>query len=55
MILNEAKRQNILNKVVNHHDNEYYYPIHIAAYYSDQRMIQLLVRNNHLNLKYHRI
>lgn len=47
MILKEAKKQNMLNKVVNHHDNEYYYPIHIAAFYSDQRMVDILVRENY--------
>ncbi|RDD41715.1 Transient receptor potential cation channel subfamily A member 1 [Trichoplax sp. H2] len=44
MILMEAKRRNVLSKVVNHHDNEHYYPIHIAGFYSDQRMMEIMLR-----------
>lgn len=43
IILREAERQNVTGKVVNHPDNESYYPIHYAALYNNKRMVEILV------------
>ncbi|RDD41722.1 Transient receptor potential cation channel subfamily A member 1 [Trichoplax sp. H2] len=44
IILREAEKLNITGKIVNHPDNESYYPIHFAALYNKERMIDILLK-----------
>ncbi|RDD41720.1 Transient receptor potential cation channel subfamily A member 1 [Trichoplax sp. H2] len=44
IILRETERLNITEKIINHPDNESYYPIHFAALYNNKAMINILLK-----------
>ncbi|RDD41723.1 Transient receptor potential cation channel subfamily A member 1 [Trichoplax sp. H2] len=44
IILKETERLNITGKIINHPDNESYYPIHFAALYNNKAMIDILLK-----------